>query len=384
MNIKRACLSALVSSSLFFGCPSPTPPPQPPRPPVSQVSGEIDNNNPSYLARASYSGIDYEFWGQRDDAGNLDYISDVRVTLPNRDSIFLQQDALERPTYFENERGMSVRVNYYTDSLANITISDGVRKLTGEVYRDFIDNGNLSSPYDFPNFDDGYSDDTDVPFEILKNSSSICTGVGVVTENYKLLSKFKSLISLAGCLGSIGFDVVTFPTAIQSVAGCAGSYAVSSAVTTALTTGAQEVSNFAFGCSFNQVDMMEIPSPVMPPTTGRETLSDNSLRFTLTWNNGTDLDLWVTDPRGEKIYYGNMESSSGGRLNQDHRQGYGPEIIHWNYPPRGTYNVSVDYYTSNGYGPSNYTLQTIMGTSIDTQNGMVGSGQRDDYYFVVR
>ena len=41
-------------------------------------------------------------------------------------------------------------------------------------------------------------------------------------------------------------------------------------------------------------------------------LTTGDITFTLIWHTTDDLDLWVTDPSGEKIYYDDPVSDSGG------------------------------------------------------------------------
>lgn len=72
------------------------------------------------------------------------------------------------------------------------------------------------------------------------------------------------------------------------------------------------------------------------------------------WNtNGTDIDLWVTDPSGERIFYQNPQSASGGFLDRDNTSGFGPENIYWrNGAPDGTYRVQVHYFGCSSTCPS--------------------------------
>ena len=50
------------------------------------------------------------------------------------------------------------------------------------------------------------------------------------------------------------------------------------------------------------------------------------LRIILNWDaNNCDMDLWVTDPNGEKCFYSHKETVTGGRMSQDFTGGYGPE-----------------------------------------------------------
>lgn len=77
------------------------------------------------------------------------------------------------------------------------------------------------------------------------------------------------------------------------------------------------------------------------------------LHFSLNWNtNDTDIDLWVTDPSGEKIYYANNTSASGGYLDRDDTDGFGPENIYFRRnAPDGIYKVEADYYAPSS-GPA--------------------------------
>ncbi|MCM4157342.1 hypothetical protein [Gramella sp. AN32] len=70
------------------------------------------------------------------------------------------------------------------------------------------------------------------------------------------------------------------------------------------------------------------------------------IKITLSWDTETDIDLWVTDPFSEKIWYDSPFSSSGGELDVDNVEGYGPENVFWptNEAPFGTYTVQIHYY----------------------------------------
>jgi len=115
-------------------------------------------------------------------------------------------------------------------------------------------------------------------------------------------------------------------------------------------------------------------------------LGTGTLQISLSWNNISDQDLYVTDPNGEIISYINSFSSSGGQLDRDDVDGYGPENIFWqDNAPNGTYNVKVNdfdgtsspttfYVTVNGPNTSrNFTGTTVGGNTADvvtfTKNG---------------
>lgn len=61
----------------------------------------------------------------------------------------------------------------------------------------------------------------------------------------------------------------------------------------------------------------------------------------------TDIDLHVIDPNGDRICYYQMTSPSGGYLDRDDRHGPGPEHIHWDNAPAGTYKIYVHYYPND-------------------------------------
>jgi hypothetical protein len=72
------------------------------------------------------------------------------------------------------------------------------------------------------------------------------------------------------------------------------------------------------------------------------------LRVSITWNtDNTDVDLWVIEPDGTRVYYQAPRSPSGGVLSQDQTQGYGPERYHIPTARKGEYTIKVHYYRAN-------------------------------------
>ena len=96
------------------------------------------------------------------------------------------------------------------------------------------------------------------------------------------------------------------------------------------------------------------------------------IQITLTWDNTADLDLYVTDPWDETICYYNTTSASGGWLDIDDMNGYGPENIFWdnNSAPSGYYYVEVDYYS--GYSAANFNVSITIGSEVNSFNGLIG------------
>lgn len=89
------------------------------------------------------------------------------------------------------------------------------------------------------------------------------------------------------------------------------------------------------------------------------------LRVVLTWDaDNTDIDLWVTDPSGEKAYYGNRLTKQGGRMSPDFRQGYGPEEFSLKKARPGEYLVEANFYGNTQQivaGATTIQLQFITG-----------------------
>jgi len=69
------------------------------------------------------------------------------------------------------------------------------------------------------------------------------------------------------------------------------------------------------------------------------------VRIVMDWNmNNTDIDLWVTDPNGEKCYYSHNRTAIGGRISHDMTQGFGPEQFLLKKAIKGTYKIEINYY----------------------------------------
>ncbi|HLP56257.1 MAG TPA: VIT domain-containing protein [Fluviicola sp.] len=78
------------------------------------------------------------------------------------------------------------------------------------------------------------------------------------------------------------------------------------------------------------------------------------MRVLITWDaDNCDIDLWVTDPRGEKCFYSNNLTEAGGRISSDFTGGYGPEEFLIKKAIPGNYRIQCHYYGSSA--------QTTMG-----------------------
>jgi Ca-activated chloride channel homolog len=69
------------------------------------------------------------------------------------------------------------------------------------------------------------------------------------------------------------------------------------------------------------------------------------LRVVLTWDaDNSDMDLYVTDPNGERCDYAHNRTSQGGRMSNDFTSGYGPEEFALRRAVPGKYRIEANYY----------------------------------------
>lgn len=103
------------------------------------------------------------------------------------------------------------------------------------------------------------------------------------------------------------------------------------------------------------------------------------IRAVLSWDaDNTDIDLWVTDPNGEKTYYGHPLSYQGGSLSRDFTGGYGPEEFSLKIAKPGTYRVETQFFGHN--------QQLIAGaiTLMLRLSTKFGQTSQQDQYITVR
>lgn len=109
-------------------------------------------------------------------------------------------------------------------------------------------------------------------------------------------------------------------------------------------------------------------------------VGQGDIRITLQWDTeDVDMDLHVTDPPGEEIFFGNRTSTSGGELDRDDDvcgqpdDGQSIENVFWpeSSAPSGTYTVEVDEFGICADGAqANWTVQIFFGdTLVETESG---------------
>lgn len=86
---------------------------------------------------------------------------------------------------------------------------------------------------------------------------------------------------------------------------------------------------------------------------------DVDLRVTIEWNTAaTDLDLWVTEPSGERAIYSNPLTAMGGRLSNDMTAGFGPEEYLLRRAPDGRFQVAADVFAADPLDPNGPSIVT--------------------------
>ena len=122
------------------------------------------------------------------------------------------------------------------------------------------------------------------------------------------------------------------------------------------------------------------PRHVPMPNTAAAVAAD--VQVTLTWDVDSDLDLFVIEPSGERIYYGNPTSRTGGALDLDSNaacniDGKRVENIRWppGDAPEGQYTVQVDEFSACRTSMSNYTVRIVNGASVQTFRGTISGGR---------
>lgn len=106
-----------------------------------------------------------------------------------------------------------------------------------------------------------------------------------------------------------------------------------------------------------------------------EESADPALRVLLAFGPGADLDLYVTDPLQETVYFANSPSAAGGRLEADLHCGSEPpgdriERVRFAEPPGGSYRVGIDYPRSCGRArTAAFALAVVRGEQIAIHTG---------------
>ena len=121
--------------------------------------------------------------------------------------------------------------------------------------------------------------------------------------------------------------------------------------------------------------------PSATPTMTAENVGGGGIQVTLFWNQENDIDLWLIEPDGNKIYYAAKNSVAGdGYLDFDNVIAYGPENIYFtDNIPDGTYKVQVHYFS--GSPVTNWSISvTACGSTAAFSGALDASGDVDDVF----
>lgn len=115
-------------------------------------------------------------------------------------------------------------------------------------------------------------------------------------------------------------------------------------------------------------------------------LGSGTLQVSLSWNTaGTDVDLAIVEPGGNRISFSNRKSKSGGALDRDDRDGFGPENIFWDgNAPDGEYAIEVTFYSGGNSTGYVVTLNAAGGNSQTKRNSLSYKGEKDTVFRFVK
>jgi hypothetical protein len=96
-------------------------------------------------------------------------------------------------------------------------------------------------------------------------------------------------------------------------------------------------------------------------------VGSGDVQVSVAWDAPTDVDLHVTDPSGEEIFFAHKTSASGGTLDLDSNpacsiDNINNENVVWptGSAPSGTYSVDLVYWSACSQPQSNYTVTVVV------------------------
>lgn len=135
-------------------------------------------------------------------------------------------------------------------------------------------------------------------------------------------------------------------------------------------------------------DFLTLPLEALPQQTFMAepavsaALTGGEVVITLLWDNNADMDLYLTEPNGNIIYYGDQSSFSGAQLDIDANPAceitqQNEENITWptGQPRLGTYTVSVDVFDECELPLANWTLTVRIGNEVIINESGTGNAE---------
>ncbi|HTE52867.1 MAG TPA: hypothetical protein VK698_18565 [Kofleriaceae bacterium] len=131
---------------------------------------------------------------------------------------------------------------------------------------------------------------------------------------------------------------------------------------------------YAVGTSASVGEYEEQPAAIIEVGTGE-------VQVSVSWDTDSDVDLHVTDPAGDEVYYGQTVVDSSGMLDLDSNpgcniDGVNNENITWSAAPQGDYTVRLDYFKSCDVEATSYVVTVQrMDEPVETFSGeLTGDG----------
>lgn len=145
------------------------------------------------------------------------------------------------------------------------------------------------------------------------------------------------------------------------------------------TTGDQDVE--PLDTATDTTDVTEDGTPTTEPELGT-----GDVQVTLRWTGDADVDLYVVDPSGTEISFGNRESPTGGVLDHDTVPAtgdVGPHVENVFWPtggaPSGAYQAWVEVFDTDSDPTVQFTLEVLVnGETVATDSATLGDGGRSD------
>lgn len=137
--------------------------------------------------------------------------------------------------------------------------------------------------------------------------------------------------------------------------------------------GGRFSATFALGRGHNAIEVIAYAEADGAPVRDRMTLFAKipkvDLQVLLYWDTDkTDVDLHITEPSGEVVNYTHKVSdSTGGRLDRDDTDGYGPEIYALGAAPTGVYEIAAHYFGDRGTGQTTATVAIVAREGTDEE-----------------
>jgi len=313
-----------------------------------------------------------------------DVISELVIKDQGTSKLSVMLDDLQRPVQIVDGETVILFENYsngnvdivYIDVDGNIYIEDQVYVGFSDTQIRGLDNiervlGIMENLDDAINVTLGVIECFSVPsnpLAVVNCGSNILKFTGAMYDlarDRDLISEsetFEWLRESASSFYSIYDDAETFAGCLSNPNVLERPYQCASLVISGAEYVVSELNNFIDAAS----DLIELAKGSLNSGSGE-------IKITLTWDNTSDLDLHVIDPNGSEIYYGSTSSQSGGLLDIDDIDGFGPENIYWDFEVHGTYIVAVNHYS--GSTTANYQLRIANGGYVKTYSGSIAPDQ---------